>query len=66
MNVSVPHSRAQSVQTLGMPIKFSDAQVGPVTGAPLLGEHTRDVLTEYGFSDTEIEGLISESAVVAQ
>ena len=65
MNVAVPHTRAGSTQTLGMPVKFSDAQAGPVTGAPLLGEHTREVLMEHGFSEAEIEGLIAESAVVA-
>jgi crotonobetainyl-CoA:carnitine CoA-transferase CaiB-like acyl-CoA transferase len=26
-------------------------------GAPLLGEHTRDVLREGGLTDTEIEAL---------
>lgn len=66
MCVSVPHSRAGSVQTLGMPIKFSEAEAGPVTGAPLLGEHTREVLKEHGFSEAEVEGFIADSAVVSQ
>ena len=66
MCVSVPHSRAGSVQTLGMPIKFSEAEAGPVTGAPLLGEHTREVLEEHGFSEAEVEGFIADSAVVSQ
>ncbi len=65
MNVAVPHARAGSMQTLGMPVKFSDTHAGPVAGAPLLGEHTREVLMEHGFSETEIEGFIAESAVVA-
>jgi hypothetical protein len=31
----------------------------------LLGEHTREVLREYGYGDTEIERFIAEGAVVA-
>jgi crotonobetainyl-CoA:carnitine CoA-transferase CaiB-like acyl-CoA transferase len=31
--------------------------------APVLGEHTRDVLGEYRFSDREIDSLIAEGVV---
>jgi crotonobetainyl-CoA:carnitine CoA-transferase CaiB-like acyl-CoA transferase len=33
--------------------------------APLLGEHTREVLRESGFADDEIDELIRSKAVVA-
>jgi crotonobetainyl-CoA:carnitine CoA-transferase CaiB-like acyl-CoA transferase len=34
-------------------------------GAPRYGEHTREVLREYGFDDGEIERFIGEGAIVA-
>jgi crotonobetainyl-CoA:carnitine CoA-transferase CaiB-like acyl-CoA transferase len=33
--------------------------------APRLGEHTREILTEAGYIDAEIDGLIERKAVVA-
>ena len=47
------------------PVKFSASPGGVLRGAPLLGEHTREVLAEHGFSDNEIERLIAERAVIA-
>jgi crotonobetainyl-CoA:carnitine CoA-transferase CaiB-like acyl-CoA transferase len=33
------------------------------TGAPRLGEHTRDVLRELGLSDTELDGLAEDGVI---
>jgi crotonobetainyl-CoA:carnitine CoA-transferase CaiB-like acyl-CoA transferase len=33
--------------------------------APLLGQHTREVLGEFGFSSDEIDGLLASGAAVA-
>jgi crotonobetainyl-CoA:carnitine CoA-transferase CaiB-like acyl-CoA transferase len=35
------------------------------TGAPLYGEHTREILAEHGFSRDEIAALEHEGSVVA-
>ena len=32
-------------------------------GAPVLGEHTREVLLEYGYTPEEIDALAAESAI---
>jgi crotonobetainyl-CoA:carnitine CoA-transferase CaiB-like acyl-CoA transferase len=56
MVVDVQHSRLGSVRTLGTPVKLSGSTPDR-RGAPLLGEHTRDVLREGGLTDTEIEAL---------
>jgi crotonobetainyl-CoA:carnitine CoA-transferase CaiB-like acyl-CoA transferase len=37
--------------------RFSATQTGPRCGAPLLGEHTSEVLAELGLSREEIDGL---------
>lgn len=64
MVISVDHATLGSVRTLGLPVKFSDTPGGVRRGAPLLGQHTREVLGEYGFSSQEIDGLVAEGAVV--
>ena len=65
MITEVTHSRLGSVATLGSPIKFSETPGEVSRGAPLLGEHTREVLAEYGYSDDEVEALINQGAVIA-
>ena len=65
MVVEVPHSRAGQVPTLGLPVKFSDDPGGPVIGAPMLGEDTRAVLAEHGFSPDEIATFEAAGAVIA-
>jgi crotonobetainyl-CoA:carnitine CoA-transferase CaiB-like acyl-CoA transferase len=64
MVVELEHPRAGRTRALGLPIKLS-ATPGKVSRpAPLLGEHTREVLGEFGFSRTEVEALIAEGAAV--
>ncbi len=38
---------------------------GPKSGAPVYGEHTREILGEHGFADAEIEALLRDGAVAA-
>ncbi|MFI5615022.1 CaiB/BaiF CoA transferase family protein [Amycolatopsis sp. NPDC051903] len=53
------------VQTVGLPVKF-DGQPRDITRpAPLLGQHTEDVLGELGLSPEEVRSLV-ERGVVAQ
>jgi crotonobetainyl-CoA:carnitine CoA-transferase CaiB-like acyl-CoA transferase len=54
MAVEVEHPTLGRIRTLGSPVKMSETP--PLVGrrAPLLGEHTVDVLREEGFSDEEI------------
>ena len=63
MVVEVDHPKAGRVSAIGHPIKFS-ATPGAVTrAAPLLGEHTRSVLTDLGYTDREIDELAGAGAV---
>jgi crotonobetainyl-CoA:carnitine CoA-transferase CaiB-like acyl-CoA transferase len=64
MIVEVEHGRLGPVQTLGLPVKFSDTPGGVRTSAPIYGQHTREVLEQHGFSAAEIEALAAEGAVV--
>ena len=63
MVVEVDHPRAGRVKTLGTPIKFSDTPTAVTLAAPLLGEHTREVLEGLGYSSAEIDALQGEGAI---
>jgi len=64
MVVELEHPKAGRTRALGLPIKLS-ATPGRVTrAAPTYGQHTREVLGEFGFSASEIEALIASGAAV--
>jgi crotonobetainyl-CoA:carnitine CoA-transferase CaiB-like acyl-CoA transferase len=62
---SVTHSTLGAVKTIGAPVKFTETPAGVHRGAPLLGEHTREVLQSLGYTAAEIEGLLRTGAVAA-
>jgi len=63
--VEVEHSSLGRVKTLGLPIKFSQTPGKVRSGAPRYGEHTRAVLSAYGFDADEIAALREEGAIAA-
>ncbi len=58
----VDHKVRGKYLTVGSPIKFSDMKV-EITGSPLLGEHTEEVLSELGYSKDGIQQLHAANAV---
>jgi crotonobetainyl-CoA:carnitine CoA-transferase CaiB-like acyl-CoA transferase len=65
MVVELDHPRAGPTRTLGLPIKLSASPGAVARPAPLLGQHTREVLAEFGFSASEIEALVHAGAAVS-
>ncbi len=63
MVVETKHPDAGIVRGIGNPIKMSRAASHSEVPAPRYGEHTSEVLSEFGFSDTDITGLIAENVV---
>jgi crotonobetainyl-CoA:carnitine CoA-transferase CaiB-like acyl-CoA transferase len=63
MVVETDHSRLGRVATLGFPVKFSDTPATVRSGAPTLGQHTREVLGELGYSAERIDELLRQSTV---
>jgi formyl-CoA transferase len=60
--VEVQQEKRGSYLTVGSPIKFSGF-TPKITGAPLLGEHTDEVLTELGYSGEQIAKLRGKKVV---
>ncbi|MBI1244000.1 MAG: CoA transferase [Alphaproteobacteria bacterium] len=62
MVVETDHPLLGRVATLGSPVKFSQTPAGVARAAPMLGQHTREVLGEIGFAMAEIDALIASGA----
>jgi formyl-CoA transferase len=60
--VEVEHKTRGKYLTVGSPIKFSDL-TPQITGSPLLGEHTDEVLASLGYSKEQIASLHTKKAV---
>ncbi|MYS76940.1 CoA transferase [Streptomyces sp. SID5926] len=61
--VTYDHPTEGTVTVPGFPYKFSATPPRIDRGAPLVGEHTREVLTEAGLAEGEIEELFATGAV---
>jgi len=65
MVVDLVHPEAGATRALGCPLHFSATPARVDRPAPLLGEHTREVLRECGYSAAEVESFIAEGVVAA-
>lgn len=57
MVAEVDHPILGRLKTVGTPIKMSETPLNPGRRAPMLGEHTDEVLANAGYSGDEIEQL---------
>ncbi len=65
MVTEVEHARLGRVRTLGSPIKLSGGEApSSGRGAPVLGQHTREVLLEAGMSEVEVEALLASGTAL--
>jgi len=64
MIVETVHPKAGPTKAIGLPIKLSETPGGIGRPAPLFGQHTREVLTEAGYSDTDIDTLAQSGAIL--
>ena len=57
MEVRLTHPVEGEISALGIPVKLSETPGSVRRPAPLLGQHSAEVLREAGFSEEEIEAL---------
>jgi crotonobetainyl-CoA:carnitine CoA-transferase CaiB-like acyl-CoA transferase len=63
MFMEVDHSKTGKIPMTGLPVQLSENPPGVVLPPPLLGEHTGEVLQEFGFSREEVQQLFAEKIV---
>jgi crotonobetainyl-CoA:carnitine CoA-transferase CaiB-like acyl-CoA transferase len=63
MVVETVHPEAGRTRSVGCPVHFSQTPASVERHAPLLGEHTRDVLREHGYGDAEIDRFVADGVV---
>ncbi|MBI4179343.1 CoA transferase [bacterium] len=62
MRMKVPHSKLPALEMTGVPVKLSDTPAVGRRGPPVLGEHTAEILAEFGLDAAEVESLKQEGA----
>ncbi|MBK6394785.1 MAG: CoA transferase [Betaproteobacteria bacterium] len=65
MVVDLVHPQAGATKALGCPVHFSATPTSVTRPAPMLGEHSREVLAEAGYSAAEIDTFVAEGVVEA-
>jgi crotonobetainyl-CoA:carnitine CoA-transferase CaiB-like acyl-CoA transferase len=59
----MPHPLSGTAPTLSNPARFSRSEIAYEKPAPLLGEHSREILGELGYSEAEIDELSERKAI---
>ena len=57
------HPRWGRVADIAVMVRMGDAQTVPGRPAPEIGQHTREVLAEFGYDPSEIDALFDQGAV---
>jgi crotonobetainyl-CoA:carnitine CoA-transferase CaiB-like acyl-CoA transferase len=65
MVVDLVHPQAGATKALGCPVHFSATPASVERPAPLLGEHTREILRESGYADAQIDAFVASGVVAS-
>ncbi len=67
MIAELPDPLDGSVRAISSPLHFSETASGPTAGAPLAGEHTREILAgDLGYAENRIEELLGAGVIAVQ
>ena len=64
MILEVDNKKAGKSKAIGMPIKFSKSKTEKSKGAPNLGEHTKEIMINFGYKEKEIEDFYSRKIIL--
>lgn len=62
--IEYDHPTEGHIKAPGFPIRFSATPSSVKRGAPLTGQHSREILQEFGFDAASLDALISSGAIV--
>ncbi|MDP2065735.1 MAG: CoA transferase [Burkholderiaceae bacterium] len=63
MVVDLHHPQAGATKAIGCPVHFSATPTQITRPAPLLGQHTRELLLEHGYQDVDVDNLIQQGVI---
>jgi crotonobetainyl-CoA:carnitine CoA-transferase CaiB-like acyl-CoA transferase len=61
--LELEHPQLGTIRQPGSPLRMSGADTGEATPAPLLGEHSVEMLRRLGYDDERIEALVAGGAI---
>jgi succinate--hydroxymethylglutarate CoA-transferase len=61
--VEVDHPRAGPIKLVGPAVKYNDHRMKVTRPPPYLGEHTREVMLELGYTDEAVNRLMRERVI---
>jgi crotonobetainyl-CoA:carnitine CoA-transferase CaiB-like acyl-CoA transferase len=64
MVITVEHPRAGTIRTQGSPMRLDGVPARAASPAPVLGQHSREVLAMAGLAPNEVETMIATGAVL--
>ena len=64
MIIEVDNNKAGKSKAIGMPIKFSKSKTEKSKGAPNLGEHTKEIMINFGYKEKEIEDFYNRKIIL--
>ena len=63
MTVEVDHPKLGPIRQVGLPFELSRTPASIRSAPPLLGEHSREILAELGYTPDEVERLAADSVI---
>ncbi|HEX6321760.1 MAG TPA: CoA transferase, partial [Burkholderiales bacterium] len=63
MVVDLVHPGAGAIKALGVPVKLSETPGAVDRAAPLLGQHTAEILKELCYSESQQKALLSKGVI---
>ena len=62
--VEVEHPRLGKMRHVGTPLRLAGTPAPAASPAPLIGEHTEEILRELGYAEAEIDALRARGAIL--